>query len=123
MAATYRIEVKHGYLCVVCRDTHWTEPQTIENYWPSCRYREHEHGDLIGREALPNKSRDGWYSVKVGGEGFNGYWRDVVLRDGGDTKPIRTDYQELPAPKCRCEVRYHQGQWLKKLKGQGWVPA
>ena len=105
--------------CVAYSDTRYSEPVRVTHHWPILCQDLFDDAD-IGKDARSIGA--GSYTAQAGSGPFTG-WKDARLRDGGQTKPIRTDEAPIPRPKTRVETRYQGGRWQKLLKARGWVSA
>lgn len=121
--AQYVIGYHDGWLCVIYSDTEWSNPIRVRHWWPSVRMSVNEMRDRgfeIGKPLETRSVGNGSFYFSRGlGMGFE----DIRLRDGGKTKPIHTEREEIPPPKTRVETRYRNGGWEKYLKSKGWVTA
>jgi hypothetical protein len=114
-----------GLLCVRHADV-YQNPETVVNYWPVDAQAERSRCAEIFPELdtpiqLSGSGRDGYRFYR----GY-GSWSPVIhLKDGGSTKPIKTEVIPIPCPKVRkgLDTRFERGAWQKYLKSQGWVPA
>ena len=114
-----------GWLCVRCTDNAYSEPKSFSCWYPIIQIsRAALKCNILNPELLPVEV------LQVGHYGGLYQARDISitgkkfrLQDGGQTKPIRVDEEDIPAPKARAAVRYEYGRWWKLLKTRGWVSA
>jgi hypothetical protein len=113
-----------GWLCVKYSDVFSDKPERTVLYWPV------EHGSLSAiRDVFPEVDTD--KELRDGGNGRYSIYRGwnwsppVVLKDGGQTKPIKSEIIPIPCPKVRAgiDTRFRNGSWEKYLKSKGWVTA
>ena len=112
-----------GWLCVVYQSPSYMEPDLIRLWWPVCRMTEADMKDSaleIGAPVTDGGIDQPFYVDR--GAGF-GSLLSLPLKDGGTTKPIKSESVPIPAPKTKCETRYERGRWEKYLKAKGWVAA
>lgn len=114
-----------GWLCVRCTDNKYSEPKRITCWYPIIQIsRAALKWNILDPELLPVEVRQighcgGLYEardISITGKKFR-------LLDGGQTKPIRVDEEDIPPPKARTHVKYEYARWWKLLKTRGWVPA
>lgn len=91
------------------------DPIRRRHYWP-VGVESRLFSNLIGEEVR--------YSGMGGGRyyGVNRQSIEVVLKDGGDTKPVYTETQPIPRPKGKT-LRYNNGQWERYTRRDGWKMA
>jgi len=108
-------ESEFGWLCVCNASRSYNEPELVLQHWPFTErtFERRLDMDLVGLE------------VAYRGNGvFHGRDRNavIVLLDGGQTKPVKTERVPIPRPKTPLECRYERGRWEKRTV-KGWVPA
>ena len=105
-----------GWLCVAETTTGYSAPERLTAWWPVLPCSDYDARNWHG---APREVRDNGTGTfrTVGSDA-----KLVMLRDGGTTKPIRTDREPIPRPRAR-EVRWRNGRWEKFLTRKGWVLA
>jgi len=108
-----------GDLCVLYRYTLTDTPELARSFYPiGCKTRHFvsNYGDGKIGQTLRTLG-DGIYQDNDG--------LKYRLVECGRTKPIAFDRVPVPCPKVRkgIETRWHNGQWEKYLKSQGWISA
>jgi hypothetical protein len=114
----------HGWLCVKYTDSHYIKPEMTVLYWPIM------HGYRPDfQETFPELDTDAELHGDRGAytfyRGLGHYSPILTLKDGGKTKPIKSETFPIPCPKVRkgIETRFERGYWQKYLKSEGWVAA
>ncbi len=115
------IKVDGGRLAIECLSTDYSKPLQYRHVWAFDAYRFSgmsycREDDAIGK---PASVTDGRVSCYLG----NGNYLKATLPQGGSTKAIILEVTDLPAPKCRCETRWHNGRWEKYNARKGWIVA
>ena len=119
-----------GTVCVAFTQTDFNAPRLITSHWPTTvRARDLEHFLDISADRLivatVKESRPGEYYVTNPGNedgahsfGMTGVY--LCLTHGAQTKPVKTDIADYPAPKNRGKrVEYRDGHWFKD-SAKGW---
>jgi hypothetical protein len=103
-----------GALCVCLAMPDMDKPVMLKHYYPIFnRCRRDEYAAYIGEDAF--SYAPGVYTV---------YLDACPIRFGlvnrGETLPILTVSEDIPAPKRAKEVRWYYGRWEKYTKSKGW---
>ena len=114
----YRLDKHGGQICVVETGNMHDKPEAVESWWPTGR----PSVDFTDDERAAAMIIKGGYGYTFRVPGI-GYWIDCPMH--GDTRPVNVEILPIPRPKVRrgIETRYRDGQWQKRLKSRGWVPA
>ena len=130
MLLAYSLSIVDGTVCVACKQTDFSAPRVFTNHWPTTvRARDLAHFLDIPQERLAEcavkESRPGEFYVTNPGNadgarcfGMTGAY--VLLTHGAQTKSVKTDIADYPAPKNRGKrVEYRDGYWFKD-SAKGW---
>jgi hypothetical protein len=116
------VDWRDGWLCVHDTDDDFSTPTRTHTWWPVRQVPRSDAEPIIGREAF--EGRPGSYSARTAPYPA-GYWVELPLLAGGQTRPLATATEPIPQPRVRkgIETRYRTGRWEKYLKASGWVTA
>lgn len=113
-----QFDYRDGWLCVRHIDTRFDAPEQVTTFWPLLRMGRDEAAEYIGVDAYESQTPT-WNYTTLG----TPIRRTFYLPEGGQTKPLHVETTPLSAPKCRLETRWHNGQWQKYSKREGWISA
>lgn len=84
---------------------------------PASELQEATIAELQGKEV----ACDTQYATASVYLGHGRYWK--CEGPAGSTPCDFIETENVPAPKCKVETRWHNGRWDKYLKSRGWVIA
>jgi hypothetical protein len=114
------IKLASGKLAFDYRDPSYDKPVIFRRVWEIATWKNvgsyKTEADAIDK---PAELREGVVNCYLGnGSAMVGY-----LKDGGKTESIINETIPVPPPKCRVEVEWRNGAWMKYLRSRGWVLA
>lgn len=111
---SYLAEHDDGYVYIVHEDVDSSKPVKYISWW-SLGMKAYQYKRNYGEDRIGQKMYKGHFSGEYIGEDKLKY----RLINGGQTIATYTYQEEIPMPKSRLELRWSNGQWLKKT-AKGW---